>query len=551
MRNLKAKITEYTFGVKGVWKGMSAVVILALLVAIFGVLNAACLKLLLDIAARDSSITILWGAVLALIVITLQSLWKSIYMVSIVKVQNKIARKAKSDLLNHIEKMPQERLSAYHTGDLLTRISDDTDICAGVLPDVGSAVVVGVLSCAFSLGYAFYLSWKLAILCVILSPMAALWSKFLIPVIQKYAALSRQKESAIRAFSQEEITYIPVIKSFSSYAQSRKNFVKKFDELAHARTMSSMMNAVLSGGSNVVGFFSFIGTAALGGYLSLKGEITVGTIIGFLQVLNYIVWPFTELMPLLGEFQEGKAARNRLKEIEEIPCEEDENNIKLKGDDVILKLQDVSFSFGENDLFRDVNLNLTGKQLVGVMGPSGCGKSTFIQILIALYKPSNGTVCLTDNRCTVEGTSIRKHIAYVPQDHTLITGTIAENIAYGQEEFEMFAVMEAAIHEFILSLPEQYETRVEEKGGNLSFGQAQRIAIARAIFKDVPVLILDEPTASLDSDSKQIIINTLKKEAEKKLCIMVCHDQSENREVFDSILEFTDIGNIYLTERKK
>lgn len=166
----------------------------------------------------------------------------------------------------------------------------------------------------------------------------------------------------------------------------------------------------------------------------------------------------------------------------------------------------------------------------------------FVQLLMALYEPSGGTICLTDGECRIQGTSMRKQISYVPQDHLLITGTIAENIAYGKEVFAMEDVIaaskKAGIHDFICSLADGYQTMVQEKGANLSFGQAQRIAIARAIYRNTPVLILDEPTASLDHVSRQMIIETLQKESKSRLCIMVCHDQAENRTIFDRILEF-------------
>ena len=454
-------------------------------------------------------------------------------------------RTVKLRLLKQIERSSFLDLSKYHSGDLLTRISDDTDICAKILPDIGSSIFVGAVSCIASLIYAFMLSWKLAILCMLLSPLAVLWSRLVLPFVQKYTTLTRQKESEIRSFSQEEISYIPVIKSFLSYRQSQERFGNKFGELSHAKVLSAVANAVLSGGANVVGFFSFIGTAAFGAYLALKGEVTAGTIVGLLQVLNYIVWPFTELMPLLGEFQEGKAARDRIRELEEIPCEEEEQDTDLNCDKVVLELQNISFSYGTDAdvILRNVDIKLEGRQFVGVIGPSGCGKSTFMQLLTAIYRPSEGTICLTDGKCRVEGTSIRKYISYVPQDHLLISGTVADNIAFGAEDYEMKDVISAArragIHDVINALPEQYLTQVQEKGTNFSFGQAQRIAIARAIYKDAPILILDEPTASLDAESKKIVMDTLQEESKYRLCIMVCHDQTENYHIFDRILKFS------------
>lgn len=534
--------SNYTFHTEGIWLSLIVLFFLSLLVAFSGIFNAASLKLLVDIGSGESKIPILAGALFAFLAVISKEIWNLLKDFVKVKTQNKIADTAKKTLLRHMERVPYLKLSEYHSGDLLTRLSDDTDICAGVLPNIGSSLFVGVLSCVVSLVYGFYLNWKLMVLCILLSPLAVLWSKLILPFLQRYVALTREKESEIRSFTQEEISYIPVIKSFLSYRRSEEQFHQKFLELSHARVMTTVANSVLYGGSTVVGFFSFIGAASLGAYLALNGEITVGTIVGFLQLLNYIIWPFTELMPLIGELQKGKVARARIREIEQIPKEEGEKETELHTEKIMLMVHDVSFSYGADMILQDINLDLEGKQFVGVIGPSGCGKSTFMQLLMALYQPSSGTISLVDGNCNIEGTSIRKYISYVPQDHLLISGTIAENIAYGQEQFEisdvLLAAKRAGIHEFICTLPKQYETQVQEKGANFSFGQAQRIAIARAIFKDAPVLILDEPTASLDNESKKIIIDTLQKESKNKLCIMVCHDQTENSLIFDRVLKF-------------
>lgn len=357
--------------------------------------------------------------------------------------------------------------------------------------------------------------------------------------------MAREKESEIRSWSQEEISYIPVIKSFTAYRQSSERFQNKFAELASVRLSAAISGAVLNGGATVVGFLSFIGAAAFGAYLAHHGEITVGTIVGFIQLLNYIVWPFTDLMPLLGEFQKGKAACERIREIEGIVREniiEDKREKVNHASDICFQIKDVSFSYGSDMILKDVNLELKGNQFIGVVGPSGCGKSTFMQLLTALYQPVSGAVTLVKCGQKIVGTEMRNYVSYVPQDHLLISGTIAQNIAYGQEQYDMedviCAAKRAGIHEYICTLSEQYETKVQERGSNFSFGQAQRVAIARALYKDAPVLILDEPTAALDKESKKIIMDTLKHEAKSKLCIMVCHDQAENYLVFDRILSF-------------
>lgn len=546
--NIWTGIKSYTFGAKGAWGGIAWIIILGFLIAAFAVFNAACLKLLLDIATGDSSMPLLTGTAISLGVIILQHSIKSVYLVAISKTNNKIAASAKARFLNHIERMPQKSLDKFHSGDLLTRLSDDTDIAASVLPDIGSAIFTGLASCILALTYAFYLSWQMALLCVVLMPLPALWSRFMVPFIQKYASMARDGESEVRAFSQEEIAYTPIIKSYTSYDRSVKRFSDKFSKLAYARVKSSTMSAILNGGANIAAFLSFVGAAALGAYLSLKGETTPGTIIGFVQIMNYIVFPVSELGQLVGELQEGRAAMARLREIEDIPCETESEAADIDEDKMELRLSNVAFGYDDEPLFKGADFALKGRQFVGVMGPSGCGKSTLIKLLLALYEPTEGEIALSDGVKSVKGTAIRREIAYVPQDHPLMSGTILENIAYGDESPDLTkaknAAQKAGISDFIETLPEKYDTLIKEKGDNVSFGQAQRIAIARAIYKDAPVLILDEPTASLDQHSKNLIMATVKAESENRLCIMICHDQTENRDAFDTVLEFEGKGSV-------
>ena len=522
MKNGSRGLRAYTFGAKGVWSGLTWILFLGFVVSAFTVFDAACLKLLLDIATGDSRMSVLEGVVIALAVNIIRDTSESVYLVAISKTQNRIAAGAKAGFLGHMQRIPQRE----------------------------PAIFKGLTSCVFALMYAFYLSWQMALMCIVLLPLPVICAKVMVPHIQKYSAVSRAGESNMKSMGQEIISYIPIIKSFCSYGQSRRKYSNGFKDLANARVKTSVMNAVLQGGTNIGASLSFVCTIAVGAYLANKGLMTAGSIVGFIQIQNYIVFPISELGELIGELQQGRVARARLKEIEDIPCEAETEAVAIDEEKMELRLDDVAFGYDGEPLFKNADFALKGKQFVGVMGPSGCGKSTLIKLLLALYEPSEGKIYLTDGEKDVKGTGIRHDIAYVPQDHPLMSGTILENIAYGEDEPDRERAVKAAekagISDFIEILPEKYDTFIKEKGDNVSFGQAQRIAIARAIYKDSPVLILDEPTASLDQSSKDRIMRTVKAESEKRLCIMICHDQTENREAFDAVIEFDGKGHIRL-----
>lgn len=297
----------------------------------------------------------------------------------------------------------------------------------------------------------------------------------------------------------------------------------------------------MSNGGYVFGFLSFVLTVAYGSYLVVQKEMTVGAVIGFAQMLNFIVWPFTEMIGMLGNLQGNLASGKRLFEIMDIPIEDEETEIiKSVGNALSLQLKNVSFTFGNNKILENANLKLTKPQLVNIKGPSGAGKSTLLNILLALYVPAAGTVEIVNGENVFSGNSVRQLIAYVPQDHILLSGTIEENIKFvnleASDKDMLSASKKAGIHEYIMTLPDGYQTQVSENAKNLSFGQAQRIAIARALLKDSPIIVLDEPTASLDKQTELLILETLLQEAKEKLIIMVSHGDDMDEKFSSTII---------------
>ena len=204
--------------------GLTWILFLGFVVSAFTVFDAACLKLLLDIATGDSRMSVLEGVVIALAVNIIRDASESVYLVAISKTQNRIAAGAKAGFLGHMQRIPQRELEKYHSGDLLTRLS---------------------------VMYAFYLSWQMALMCIVLLPLPVICAKVMVPHIQKYSAVSRAGESNMKSMGQEIISYIPIIKSFCSYGQSRRKYSDGFKDLANARVKTSVMNAVLQGGTNI------------------------------------------------------------------------------------------------------------------------------------------------------------------------------------------------------------------------------------------------------------------------------------------------------------
>ncbi len=519
--------------------------ICAILISIFNILNAASLKLLLDIAGRESNVSLWFGMLLPILVVTGSALSKGMNSYWSTKTTMGIAESIKIKLLGHMEKMKLEEYQKYHSGDLLNRLSDDTMECSKIFPNYLVTLLIGVFSCLFSFAYAFYLSWQLTIIVIFTAPLVVIWSKKLVPKVKENAKNVRGCDSELKSYSQEQLTNIVTIKTFNIYTYSLGKFKKLHQKFVKSSLRKVMIDAIMQQGGNVIGFISFACTVAIGAYLALRGDMTVGAIVGFAQLLNYIIWPFTELMSILGNVQTALVSADRVKELMEMVKEEYESreNDSFMDKEVVLIGEDISFGYhNEQNLFSDVNMKLKQRQLVGMIGDSGCGKSTFLKLILVLYEPTNGQLYLDIDGERVSGANIRKYISYVPQEHILFQGTIKENICLG-EQFTMEQIVKACkkarIHDTVMSLENGYDTMVSEKGGNLSFGQTQRIAIARALIRHRPILLMDEPTASLDKESEAEIMSILKEEAKEKLCMVISHTRTDV-DMYDTILLFGD-----------
>ena len=296
--------------------------------------------------------------------------------------------------------------------------------------------------------------------------------------------------------------------------------------------------ALFTGISQTVGLAGVVLCMGVGACFAYMGEMSVGAIIAFVQLSNHIVYPFTQFPNQLGQLQLGRIAIERILHLLLAPTEELPEQLIISFDGEAISIENLSFSYEDKAIFENLNAEFHRDEITGVIGSSGSGKSTLLQLILALYLPHEGRIILRGAE-DAEGLQLRNHIAYVPQDHILFSGTVAENIRYNNVEASIedvhIAARQANADEFIRNLLDGYDTLLYENGKNLSIGQAQRIAIARAILKDSPVLVLDEPTASVDAKSEELILNALHAQKQGKIIIMVTH-KADSKNICDHIV---------------
>jgi subfamily B ATP-binding cassette protein MsbA len=273
---------------------------------------------------------------------------------------------------------------------------------------------------------------------------------------------------------------------------------------------------------------------SIGAYFVLQGETTVGSLIAIVQLLNYIVMPVAGFAGAVSLIGQASASSQRIGMIYELPSDT-ESEMRRPVDALELVTENISFSYNgskENAEYVLENVNITIKKgnITGLAGKSGSGKSTLLKLLIGLYTPERGKIELKHADGVLSGEEIMPQIAYVPPADYLFSGTVTENIIMSDNEPRVNDMKSAAsganILDFIESLPDGFDTLIGDSGGTVSSGQAQRLAIARAIYKHSPVIVFDEPTANLDTDSIEKFQTAVRHLAKEKICIIVTHDIS-------------------------
>jgi ABC-type multidrug transport system fused ATPase/permease subunit len=267
-----------------------------------------------------------------------------------------------------------------------------------------------------------------------------------------------------------------------------------------------------------------------GAYWVIKGNWTFGSLTAFQSYLGYVYGPAMALASTNLQMQNALAALARVSALYNIVPEQNlgvgENVERLKGE---VEFKDATFSYdGRETVFEHLSFHVAPGEHIAIVGPSGVGKTTLISLILRLYQPTKGELCFDGRPASnYELTSLRQRIGYVPQNSLLLSGTIMENLRYGNleadEEHVIRATKTAGIHTFISALPDGYQSRVGEAGVNLSEGQKQRLAIARALIKDPDILIFDEPTSALDSFTENSFIEALKSMTQGKTLFLIAH----------------------------
>ena len=446
-------------------------------------------------------------------------------------VGQKVVNDIRDQLYAHIQNLSFSYFTRTPTGVIMSRIVNDVNLVQGALTRVPSSIVQGGLTMAALTIYILYLNWRLAAFSLVVLPFAGFALSKFSRRFRKISTQMQEQTGDLTTHLHETISGIRIVKAFGMELYEGRRFAARNKDLFNS-LMRSIKTSALS--HPVMEVISMTGTAFVILYglyaIIVSKTMTPGDFFSFTVALVFFYRPLKDLNGINNVVQDGIAAAKRIFEVLDTEPEirNKEGAIALSRNFKTIELRSLFFQYEETPILKDINITVKSGEAIAIVGKSGGGKTTLVNLLPRFYDVTRGAILIdgTDIRnATLE--SLRSCMAIVTQQTILFNDTIRNNIAYGHSEKSFDDVFRAAqaahADDFIRALPEGYDTVIGESGVKLSGGQRQRIAIARALLKDAPILILDEATSSLDTESEREVQNALETLMQGRTSFVIAH----------------------------
>ena len=463
------------------------------------------------------------------------------------KLGHRITWRLRCELFSHLQRLSL----AYHRdsrgGELLTKVAGDTNLLREMYADWALTLGRHVVTLVAMLGVMFVLNWQLALVVSATLPPLLAVIFVLNRRVKASVRVQRKHEGQMASRLNEVLSSIALVQAFGRHTYEEDRFRREIE----ANYQSGMRTARTTGATvRAIAVISAAGTAVtvlLGAREVLAGRLTPGELLIFITYVTSLYKPVRDLSRLSAKFSRATVSARRVAEILDIEPDiaDAPDAIELKHPAGEIVFENVSFGYHPNrPVVESLSLRIAAGERVALVGPSGCGKSTLLNLLLRLYEPSRGRILIDGidiRRYTRE--SLRREIGIVPQDNILFGVSVRENIAYGAPDAAIESIEAAAraarAHEFIVDLPQQYDTEIGERGATLSGGQRQRLCLARALVKAPAILVMDEPTASIDAASARLIHQAVARVHRGRTLLVIAHDYADMHQ-FDRVLVLKD-----------
>jgi subfamily B ATP-binding cassette protein MsbA len=469
------------------------------------------------------------AAVLLIAAVSAVSTYAEKYLTT--SVGQRVMHDLRHTVYNHIQRLSLAFFEQQKTGDLIIRMTSDIDAVQDFVSSALLGILVNVLTLLGMLGVMFYLDWRFTLIALSVAPALFLVVYSFTRRIKRAARMVKKKEGEIASVVQESLSAVRLIKAFAREDfESRRLDEKSLESVEMAllargvkAKLAPLVELIVAGGTCLVLWY--------GARLVLSNQISPGALIVFILYLGKMYKPMRDLSKMTDTVSKASVGFERIREVlqteslvRDMPGARRAPAFKGR-----IEFEHVHFAYADDrPVLKDINLAVEPGQFVALVGPTGSGKSTLISLIPRFYDPTSGSVKI-DGR-DVRGMilqSLREQISYVLQETYLFRATVWENIAYGKPEATRAEIVHAAelanAHEFIAKLPEGYDTVVGERGETLSGGQRQRLTIARAIIRNTPILLLDEPSSGLDAESEELVFDALARLMEGKTSVVIAH----------------------------
>lgn len=539
------RLVSYFAKEKALVAGMLAIVLAGTLC---GVCAPSLQSIAIDIIAGEKTGDLAETILVMLAIYLIYSASQLLQGLLSAKISQQLVRRMRGELFGKIIDLPVRYLDAHSHGDVMSRMTNDIENISTTVSQSLPSLCSGVLTIIGTVAIMLYYCWQLALLSLITVLLTVLATKLLSGRVRKFSRKRQQLLGQLNGTVEEMIAGYRTVVAYDHQKATTEEFCNTSDALTQAGIRTDIFSGVMGPVMNCIGNIGFVIIAAFGGYFAIHGYISVGIISAFIVYAKQFSRPINEIAQIYGQLQTAIAGAERVFVVLDEKNEDMSGRPLSEHTDPTVTFNHVNFAYQSgHPVIRDFSLTVPSGKKVALVGSTGSGKTTVVNLLMRFYDVDSGSICIDgQDIADVSRQELRKEVAIVLQDTVLFSDTVQHNLQYANENATMeqleWAAQMSRCKDMIRALPQGYQTMLEAGGANISQGQRQLLAIARAFVADPRILILDEATSNVDTRTEKAIQSAMQKIMENRTSIVIAHRLSTIRD--SDLIVVMDQGQI-------